>query len=77
MEQQGLFNKYDHDSYNQDSVNQYVREYFLEMYTCPSDSNADKLIKPESGPGNRINYRTGSFRANSGRGRPSTKIFLP
>jgi prepilin-type processing-associated H-X9-DG protein len=54
-------------SFNEDPPNQLVREASVKVYTCPSDVNADRLLKPESGPGSGNLYRTGSYRAMSGR----------
>ncbi|MFM7207818.1 MAG: DUF1559 domain-containing protein [Planctomycetaceae bacterium] len=44
-----------------------VRETPVPMYTCPSD-HASQLVVPASGPGNALEFRTGSYRSNAGRG---------
>ncbi len=69
LEQQALFDRYDSNAYNEDPVNQYVREALMSVYICPSDGEAKGLGVPESGPGGveGIQYRRGSYRANTGR----------
>ncbi len=69
LEQQALFDRYDSNAYNEDPVNQYVREALMSVYICPSDGEAKGLGVPESGPGGAANiqYRRGSYRANTGR----------
>lgn len=66
MEQQALFDAYDNEAFNEDPVNQYVREQNVEAYNCPSDVNAGRLERPESGPGSGLNYRHSSYRAMGG-----------
>lgn len=70
MDQQPLYDLYDQTKRNEDGANRTVRETFLPIYVCPSDVNTDELDKPESGPGNRIKYAPGSYRAVSGRTNP-------
>src|SRR5262249_18557805 len=67
VEQEALYKKYHFDVYNWDPLNAEVREAFVKTYTCPSDINGNKLLKPESGNGFNVLYRTGSYRAVSGR----------
>jgi prepilin-type N-terminal cleavage/methylation domain-containing protein/prepilin-type processing-associated H-X9-DG protein len=67
LEQENLYRLYDFDKFNWDPVNAAVREAYLKIYTCPSDINGNKLIQPESGNGYNVLYRTGSYRAVSGR----------
>lgn len=78
LELSNLFEQYDDsggnnqplaaaDVFNEDAANKTVRETSVVHYVCPSDVNANKLGIPESGPGSTVDYRTGSYRANSGR----------
>jgi len=68
LEQQALYDKYDFTKFNEDPENAFVRETAVEAYVCPSDIDTDKVDMPESGPGNTINYRRGSYRASTGLG---------
>lgn len=72
MEQQNLYDRYNQARFNEDSVNRFVRERIVETHNCPSDNNAGKLMRPESGPGSGLNYRMSSYRcmagASNGRG---------
>jgi hypothetical protein len=67
MELESLASRYDNNAFNEDAVNQYVREQNVEAYNCPSDFVAGRLERPDSGPGNGINYRHSSYRAMGGR----------
>ncbi|MCA9249250.1 MAG: DUF1559 domain-containing protein, partial [Planctomycetales bacterium] len=69
VEQQALYDLYDMEAYNEDPVNQPVREAALKVYVCPTDLGTDELEVPGSGPatGAKIKYRRGSYRANTGR----------
>lgn len=73
LEQKALYDKYDMNAYNEDPENQEVREAIVPVYTCPSDSWANELEKPESGPAGTwkgqagILYRHGSYRGMQGR----------
>jgi prepilin-type N-terminal cleavage/methylation domain-containing protein len=44
-----------------------LRETFVPAYTCPSD-HPPVLAMPMSGAGSGINYASGSYRSNAGRG---------
>lgn len=66
LEQTALFDQYNHNAKNEDPENKLVRETFLEVYTCPSDVEIDRLDKPESGPGNGLQYAPGSYRGMEG-----------
>lgn len=44
-----------------------LRESAVESYSCPSDFPS-QLIRPASGPGTGVDFRTGSYRSCSGRG---------
>ncbi len=78
LEQKALYDKYDMNAYNEDPENQEVREAVVSVYACPSDGSANKLTKPDSGPGGTHNgqtgneqtgilYRRGSYRSMQGR----------
>jgi prepilin-type N-terminal cleavage/methylation domain-containing protein/prepilin-type processing-associated H-X9-DG protein len=67
LEQDALYKLYDFTVANEHPNNAFVRTRFLPVCTCPSDVNANKLAKPESGPGADLVYATGSYRAVSGR----------
>src|SRR5262245_25893481 len=71
LEQDNLYKRYVQQvgastATNEMSVNTPVVRHPLKIFTCPSDENAYRLIQPESGPGNGLNYMTGSYRAVSG-----------
>ena len=44
-----------------------LRESAVESYVCPSDFPS-QLIRPASGPGTGVDFRTGSYRSCAGRG---------
>jgi len=67
LEQQALYDRYDMDAYNEDSVNAFVRESLVGTYICPSEMDVRRTDRPESGPGNGLQYHRGSYRGNSGR----------
>lgn len=50
MDQAPLYQQYNFDKYNEDPENQAVRETILPVFNCPSDINAGKRERPESGP---------------------------
>jgi prepilin-type N-terminal cleavage/methylation domain-containing protein len=62
-----LEERYVHAAFNEDNPNRFVREQFMPMYSCPSEPEPKKLLKPESGPGNNINYMRGNFKGVEGR----------
>ncbi len=71
LEQQPLYDRYDMESYNEDPVNQEVRETLLPVHACPSELDVNELDIPESGPGGgwgrNLQYRRGSYRNMEGR----------
>ncbi len=69
LEQDNLYKQYNFSKYNEDPQNAFVRQSFVKVYNCPSDTNINQLIIPESGAGadRRLLYATGSYRAMSGR----------
>ena len=66
MEQSSLAQRYSPNDFNEEPSNAYVREQFVPSYICPSDVRTSALDRPESGPGNRLQYAPGSYRAVSG-----------
>lgn len=67
IEQQNLYDRYDFTKHNEDPANEFVRQAVVPTYMCPSEPQVDALDKPESGPGNNLLYRRGSYRCMSGR----------
>jgi prepilin-type N-terminal cleavage/methylation domain-containing protein len=69
MEQKVLLDRYDSNTWNDQSrnaANTFVTTQFVKTYICPSDINTNRLDRPESGPGNGLDYAPGSYRAVSG-----------
>lgn len=75
MEGMNIFNQYNHNATNEHTSNKLVRELIIKEYSCPSDPQARKLEKPESGPGSGIEYRHGSYRCVAGRADPGKTGF--
>jgi prepilin-type N-terminal cleavage/methylation domain-containing protein len=67
LEQQTLANRYDFDEFNEHNQNKFVREQPSKVYTCPSETEPNQLLKPESGPGNVFEYRTATYRGVGGK----------
>src|SRR5687768_3179993 len=68
LEQENVYRLYDPAQGTEHANNKAFRETFVKTYTCPSDAFGSQLFQPETGPGSGVNYRTGSYRAMSGRG---------
>jgi prepilin-type N-terminal cleavage/methylation domain-containing protein/prepilin-type processing-associated H-X9-DG protein len=66
LEQQALYDSYNHNVPNHDSANENVVATLIEVYTCPTDVHTNETVNPESGPGAAILYAPGSYRAVSG-----------
>lgn len=66
LEQEALYNLYNRDAYNEDPVNQTVREALVPVYCCSTEEGARTIDSPESGPGAGIRYRRGSYRCVTG-----------
>jgi prepilin-type N-terminal cleavage/methylation domain-containing protein/prepilin-type processing-associated H-X9-DG protein len=73
IEQDNLYRQYNVNLPNVAPANLAVRQTFVKVYTCPSDINANQIIKPESNSGEpgagaaqSAGYATGSYRAMSG-----------
>jgi prepilin-type N-terminal cleavage/methylation domain-containing protein len=69
VEQEVLQERYDFHVANEHANNQFVREQFVPVYLCPTDTETSILERPESGPGSGLRYAPGSYRAVSGRTR--------
>ena len=67
IEEQTLHDQYDFTAHNEDPENEFVRQAIVPTYMCPSEPQVDSLDKPESGPGNNLLYRRGSYRCMAGR----------
>ena len=72
LEEQALYDLYDHEFFNEDPENAAVREARVGVYLCPSDLvEPDALIVPsvlDMTGRRRIRYHRGSYRAVCGRG---------
>ncbi len=77
MEQQTLYDRYDHSAYNQDpgksNGNELVRQALVATYVCPSEPHGGDLQVPGTGPGGDparggagLEYRTGSYKCVAG-----------
>jgi prepilin-type N-terminal cleavage/methylation domain-containing protein/prepilin-type processing-associated H-X9-DG protein len=66
LEQDNLFKQYDNTVVNSHARNRPVRETYLSVYTCPSDINAKKVLRPATGEGPAADFMTGSYRGSSG-----------
>ena len=70
MEQQVLYEKYDDTVTNIHANNKAVRETYLAIQSCPSDTKVGQLLVPAtgapSGSGNGISYMSGSYRGMAG-----------
>lgn len=67
IEQQALYERYDMRVFNEDPPNEFVRQAEVAIYQCPSEEDADALDMPETGPGENLLYRRGSYRCVSGK----------
>ncbi len=61
-----LQNQYNFNRTNEDPVNAFVRTQRVAVYECPSDVLKGQLLRPASGPGSGLDYRTGSYRGMGG-----------
>jgi len=67
LDQKALYDRYDFTKFNESPENAFVRETSVVVYSCPSDVNLGMKGTPQSGPGNTLQYATGSYRAVSGK----------
>jgi len=75
LEREDLFERYDSTAHNESPVNANVRQALMPTYACPSEEGVQDLDYPESGPGNGLLYRRGSYRAMTGRGKIHAPFF--
>ena len=77
LEQSNLYNRYDFKLFNDSAPgrtgatggpNAFATMQKMAVYACPSDFNANKIQRPESGNGSDNDYVTGSYRGISGAG---------
>jgi prepilin-type N-terminal cleavage/methylation domain-containing protein len=68
LDKSSIEQQYHFEVDNEDPLNLIVREMVVSDYVCPSDQGAEDLSQPDSGPGNGLLYRPGTYRAVSGRG---------
>ena len=66
LEESAVYDLWDPDEPFSAEPNRVLRETFLAAYLCPSDTQIDQLNRPESGPGDRLLWAPGSYRAVSG-----------
>jgi prepilin-type N-terminal cleavage/methylation domain-containing protein/prepilin-type processing-associated H-X9-DG protein len=70
IEQGNLYKQYNNNVRNTDPANDFVRQQFVPVYTCPSDPNANMLILPETANDavdrTAVPYATGSYRGMAG-----------
>jgi prepilin-type N-terminal cleavage/methylation domain-containing protein/prepilin-type processing-associated H-X9-DG protein len=70
IEQDPLYRQYNNNVPNTNKANDFVRQQFVPVYTCPSDPNANLLLQPETfndGVDNTsVPYATGAYRGMSG-----------
>jgi prepilin-type N-terminal cleavage/methylation domain-containing protein len=67
LENSNLQGQYDFTQNNEAAANKVVRETKNNVFSCPSEPILGQLLKPESGPGNTLEYRTGSYRGVGGK----------
>jgi prepilin-type N-terminal cleavage/methylation domain-containing protein len=70
IEQGNLYKQYDNNVPNTNRANDFVRQQFVPLYTCPVDPNANVLILPETFNDGvdttSVPYATGSYRGMAG-----------
>jgi prepilin-type N-terminal cleavage/methylation domain-containing protein len=73
MEQNAVYDLYDHSVYNSTPPNEALRQTLVATYLCPSDTGAGELQIPCTGPGGSVDrgglgleYRTGSYKSVAG-----------
>ncbi|QDT63604.1 DUF1559 domain-containing protein [Calycomorphotria hydatis] len=71
IEQSNLFDKYDSNKDSVASVNEEVRETFIQTYNCPSDPGVTQTHEPASGACCGRQYAVSSYRGVSGKGNSS------
>jgi prepilin-type N-terminal cleavage/methylation domain-containing protein/prepilin-type processing-associated H-X9-DG protein len=78
LEQDNLYRSYNNSFVNQARQNQVFCQTYMPVYTCPSDTRANKILAPETiapdgggQPNPPILYMTGSYKCMSGLGHVS------
>ena len=66
VEQQALYDKYDHIVPISHPSNRPVVQTVVPIYVCPTDIDTNVLSKPRNGPGKKHGFAPGSYRACSG-----------
>jgi prepilin-type N-terminal cleavage/methylation domain-containing protein/prepilin-type processing-associated H-X9-DG protein len=66
IEQGSLFALYDPTKVSNDPANATVVQSFVKTYTCPADTNGNKILTAESGGSPLVQYATGSYRCVAG-----------
>jgi len=67
IEQQNLFDLYNHNADSLSATNQAVRETFIDTYNCPSDTSTGQRHTPQTGACCSRVFATSSYRGVSGR----------
>lgn len=76
IENEGLFKKYDNTKFNENPANVAVLQNVVKTMWCPADNTQVKTDMPASGPGSGLIYARGSYRAVSGKGDPTGRVFF-
>ena len=66
LEEQSVYDRWDQEQPLSGAANQPFRETRMSVYMCPVDIMTAALQRPESGPGTRLDWAPGSYRAMSG-----------
>src|SRR5262245_3462671 len=71
IEQAQLYNQYNNTVRDTNKANDFVRQKFVPVYTCPSDPNANQLLNPATFNDPTVDitnvpYATGSYRGMAG-----------
>ena len=67
LEQDALHDQYNHEAYNEDPVNAFIRDKMVTTYVCPSEPETDVPSSPATGPGRNLTFMPGSYVAVTGR----------
>jgi hypothetical protein len=67
LEEGPISANYDYKQFNEAAINDLVRKQPIKSFSCPSEIKPLELLKPESGPGAMLEYRTSSYRGVGGK----------
>lgn len=67
LEMQSLYDSYDETQINEAPVNEALRQSFLDVYICPTESNPTHLDTRATGPGSNLLWAPGTYVAVTGR----------